>query len=255
MAAYRISSPSWSGGGGPIRWRSWLPTLLALLVVAGTVSLGNWQTRRAEYKAGLQARMDAAARQAPVEIGPGEVDGKALDLHPVRVRGRWIEARTVLLDNRLHQGRPGYMVVTPLCPVAAEGPCTLVLRGWMPQGADRRATPAVATPAGVVDVTGRARVPPERVYELSAHVVEGRVWQNLTLERFRAWSGLSLQPVWVEQSSDSPDGLVREWEKVDARVERHLGYALQWYALAVLTGVLWGFFTWRAWRLRTEGRA
>ena len=78
---------------------------------------------------------------------------------------------------------------------------------------------------------------------------EGKVWQNVTLERFSAWSGLALEPYVVEQHSALDDGLVRDWPRAGAGVEMHESYALQWYSLAALSLVL--FF---ALNLKSEKR-
>ena len=39
--------------------------------------------------------------------------------------------------------------------------------------------------------------------------------------------------------ADRDDGLVREWPDPGSGVDKHLGYAFQWYALAVLVAGLW----------------
>ena len=62
--------------------------------------------------------------------------------------------------------------------------------------------------------------------------------QNVDLGAFAADTGLALQPIVIEQRSDSGDGLLREWPRPDAGIERHEGYALQWYSLAALAVVL-----------------
>jgi cytochrome oxidase assembly protein ShyY1 len=53
--------------------------------------------------------------------------------------------------------------------------------------------------------------------------------------RVAAASGLQLQPFVLEQVS--PDGsegvLLRDWPKPDLGVDKHRGYAFQWYALAL----------------------
>jgi len=63
--------------------------------------------------------------------------------------------------------------------------------------------------------------------------VEGKVWQNLTLERYRDAFPLALQPVVIQQESPLDDGLVREWDAPDLGVDKHRGYAFQWLALAL----------------------
>jgi cytochrome oxidase assembly protein ShyY1 len=65
------------------------------------------------------------------------------------------------------------------------------------------------------------------------------VWQNLVLDRYREWSKLELQPIVIQQTSPAADGLVREWGPPDAGADRHRGYALQWFALAVLALLLY----------------
>jgi surfeit locus 1 family protein len=67
---------------------------------------------------------------------------------------------------------------------------------------------------------------------LDANTEEGIVWQNLVLARYAKWSGLKLQPVVLQQTSEAADGLVRVWERPDSGADRHRGYAFQWYALA-----------------------
>src|SRR2546426_11666174 len=64
--------------------------------------------------------------------------------------------------------------------------------------------------------------------------LQGRVRQNVDLGAFAADTGLALQPIVIEQRSDSGDGLQREWPRADAGIERHESYALQWYSLAAL---------------------
>ena len=51
--------------------------------------------------------------------------------------------------------------------------------------------------------------------------------------------GLTLQPVVIQQTSDTSDGLAREWERPDTGVDRHRSYALQWYSFAALAAVLY----------------
>ena len=54
----------------------------------------------------------------------------------------------------------------------------------------------------------------------------------------RNWSGLALQPVFLEQHSELGDGLLRDWPKPDFGIDRHTSYAMQWYLIAALAVVL-----------------
>ena len=109
----------------------------------------------------------------------------------------------------------------------------LVNRGWVAAGARRDSPPRIQTPAGVETVEGIAVVPSSRILELDAKTEEGMVWQNLVLARYAKWSGLKLQPIVLQQTSDAADGLVRAWARPDVGTAKHSGYAFQWYALAI----------------------
>ena len=60
----------------------------------------------------------------------------------------------------------------------------------------------------------------------------------MTREQFSAWSGLELEPYAIEQHSPLADGLVRDWPRAEFGAEKNESYALQWYALAALSLIL-----------------
>ena len=132
-------------------------------------------------------------------------------------RGRFDPRHGVLIDNRIHRGVAGYHVVMPLELDGAASRYVLVNRGWIAGNADRSRLPEVRTPADTVEITGLAVVPSRRFLELSDQVAEGRVWQNLTLERYRRAVPIALQPVVIQQESALDDGLVREWDPPESR--------------------------------------
>ena len=201
------------------------------------VSLGNWQSRRAAEKRELGIALDRAAQAAPIELPAGTVD--LIHKH-VAARGTFIAERTVLLDNKLRGGRPGYEVVTPL-RISSESQ-VLVNRGWVAAPASRDTLPEVRTPAGEVRIDGIALA--RLAHALEPQASSGRVRQNLDIAAFGAETGLQLLPIVVEQHSDSGDGLVREWPRPDLGIETHEGYSLQWYsfaALAVVLGIVFSF--------------
>lgn len=214
-----------------------VPALAAAGVIALTISLGNWQVGRARQKEVLQQRLEALRNEPPVDLGATPVDAQAIDLRQVEARGEWQPRFVVLHDNRVVRGVAGYHVLMPL-KIEGSAMHVLVNRGWIAASPDRSRLPAVTTPAGVVSIAGMARVPSTKVFELAPERSTGPVWQNVTLPRYRAWSRLELQPIVIEQTSAAADGLVREWDRPDFGIDRHRGYAFQWYALAGLTGVL-----------------
>jgi surfeit locus 1 family protein len=212
-------------------------SLLALAGVAATVSLGNWQTRRAEEKLARQALLES--RQGTALAMPTQAVAAAdYEWARVAARGEFVPRHTVLLDNKLLQGRAGYHVLTPL-KLEGGGMHLLVDRGWIAAGPSREVLPKIETPAGPQTLEGIAVIPSSRFVELGSDTQSGPVWQNLTLARFRQWSELDLQPVVLQQTSDSKDGLARVWDRPDLGIDKHRGYALQWYSFAILIFILY----------------
>lgn len=243
-------------------FRFWLITLAALAAMAATASLGRWQLSRAAQKEALQAAIDArqalppadgaqlrsaaaAAAAASRGQGPAAPGVQALLHRPAQLRGHWVAGATVFLDNRQMHGRPGFYVVTPLRLEGGDA-AVLVQRGWVPRDfQDRTRLPDVPTPAGLVQVAGRLAPEPSRLYTLgAAGAGEGasRIRQNLDLGAYAAETGLALLPLSVLQTGGPGDGLQRDWPVVDSGVDKHYGYAFQWFGLCGLVAILYVWF-------------
>jgi surfeit locus 1 family protein len=179
----------------------------------------------------------------PMDLAASPLRAEDVEFRAVRVRGEWIADRTIFIDNKIRDGVVGYHVVMPL-RIANGNLHVLVNRGWVAAPALRSELPRVATSSGEVEVIGIARAPTRRFLELSDRIEEGeqgRVWQNLTIERFHAWSGLALQPVVIFQQNAGDDKLLREPVAPEAgglNADRHRGYALTWFGLALVTLIL-----------------
>jgi len=240
----------------PFGPRFWLVTLAAIVAMVATASLGRWQLSRAAQKEALQAAIDARAALPPLRAG--DLPGKSADelLHRrVALRGQWLPAATVFLDNRQMQGRAGFFVFTPLR--VADGAVVLVQRGWAPRDfQDRGRLPPVDTPGGEVALEGRIAGPPARLYEFAAAAHEGasRIRQNLDLAAYGAETGLSLLPLTVVQTGADGEGLSRDWPPIDSGVSKHYGYAFQWFGLCGLVAILYVWFQFVR-RIHRPGRA
>lgn len=215
----------------------WVPSLAAAAFIALTIALGNWQTRRAEEKLEAGRMLDEAARGPVLQVPPARVGSAGFERRRVAARGTFVAGDTFFLDNKVMHGAVGYHVVTPL-RLESGGMHVLVNRGWIAAG-DRSRLPDVPLPEGVQTIEGVAVVPGTRFLELAPEAESGSLRQNLVLPREEKRLALSLQPFVIEQTSDARDGLVRAWERPDSGVERHRGYALQWYSFAALAAVLY----------------
>jgi surfeit locus 1 family protein len=210
---------------------SFWPPLAAVAGIVLTLALGNWQLGRGNEKSALAERILAANRDALIALPAVEIKAEDVAWRRVEVRGRFEPKYAVFIDNRILRGAVGYDVVMPL-RIGDSERYVLVNRGWVAATDSRSRVPLVTTPSEAVTVIGLATVPSRRYLELSTKVAEGNVWQNLTLERYRAAVSIMLQPVVIQQENDLGDGLERVWGAPDFGVEKHYGYAFQWFALA-----------------------
>ena len=208
-----------------------------------TLRLGVWQLDRAHQKNALAAQMAERSQAAPLaasDLAQTSTEAEAQHWRRVELRGRWLAARTVFLDNRPMDGRPGFIVVTPL--QLAAGDAVLVQRGWAPRSqGDLTALPPVATPAGDVTVRGLIAPPPSRLFEFAADA-SGPIRQNLDLASSSREIGMTLRPLSIRQIDGAADGLLRHWTQPAVDVSVNYGYAFQWFALAALIAGLYVWF-------------
>jgi surfeit locus 1 family protein len=212
-------------------------TIAAAAVFALTVSAGNWQRHRAQEKTELGRQLQAAERAPRRNVPSVVVPAADVQHRSVEVRGRFVPELGFFLDNKVLRGTPGYQLVMPF-NIAGGNVHVLVNRGWIAWN-DRTRVPAVPTSLQEQSIQGRAVVPSSRFVELGPVERSGPLRQNLVLEREQRRTGLALQPWIIEQTSDAPDGLARVWERPDMGVERHIGYAVQWYVFATLTVIFY----------------
>ena len=219
------------------RVRAVVALLVTLVGVALAARLGIWQLDRAGQKIALQTSLEARSREPALDattLARAPLAAEAQHHRRVSLRGRWLAERTVFLDNRQMDGKVGFFVVTPLALTPGSG-VVLVQRGWAPRNfTSRTALPALTTPAGTVAVDGLVAPAPSRLFEF-ADAASGPIRQNLDIASFARDTGLDLLPLSVLQQ-DAPgstaDGLLRHWPAPAADVQKHYGYAFQWFALA-----------------------
>lgn len=221
--------------------------LAALLAVAVTLSLGRWQLQRAAYKENLQSQaiqragLPALAQEALLALDAVAV--RAQVQRRATVRGHWLSQHTVALDNRQMLDKQGFFILTPL-QLEPSGDVVLVQRGWLPRNFQQRdALLPFATPSGTVEVDATIALAPARLYAFDSSE-RGPIRQNLDPSAFARETGLPLRDFMLIQQGPPGDGLLREWAAPSLGIERHYGYAFQWFSLAALVAGLYFWFQW-----------
>ena len=228
-----------------------VPTLAALLVIVVTARMGIWQLDRAAQRDMAAEKLRAAHLAPPIALGPQPLaDVQAVAFYPAQARGEWVPEKVIFLDNQVYQGQAGFQILMPL-RLAGSGLHVLVNRGWVKSMADRQHLPRILTAGGVQTIEGDIHPRTPRVGSVSRNAREGAIWSEVTPETFAAWSGLSMQPLILYQTNHAEDGLIRDWPAPDSGAERNRGYAVQWFALAAMTFIFWGYYFFRA-RIRAS---
>jgi len=225
--------------------------LLAVTGVATLLcSLGFWQLSRGYYKQALLNSAEVATTQAPysgqdlLQLSPPA----QARYHPVRLRGRLVNERTVLLDNKINNGQAGYEVLVPM----ALDNHTLVLinRGWIPLGRSRKQLPDIRALKDEVIIEGYldfAYLNPLLRAALEDNTVQWPLrMQQVDTKLLGQLMNKAIFPMLVVLDKKSPYGFaLSERKAIGLSPERHFGYAVQWFSLALTLLVCYGILLWR----------
>lgn len=227
---------------------------LALAVVALFCTLGHWQWQRMHEKQALLLQADTARARAAALA-------QALQAPPalrwVHGRGRFLPG-VVLLDNQLREGRAGVKVYQAFVADGVPRP-VLVDLGWIALPADRT-LPAVAALEGEHTLQGLLAPAPSAGLALGPAMAQAgphtwlatRIDPQAIAQRLQLPApGLPAQVLRLDPAL--PLGHVRDLDLLPNTLPpaRHLGYAVQWFAMALAVLVLALVLEWRSRRPRS----
>lgn len=225
-------------GRRQFRPAAWSVALTGVGVVLFLV-LGNWQLERAAFKESVRSTYEQrlALDYQGLDLSLARAD---MEYRKLRLRGRFDNAHSFLLDNQVYQGQAGYHVLTPL-QLADSDRVILVNRGWAAWGPSREAAPDIPAPIDAQSVTGIASFPSEPTLQLGRHEFSAQWPQLITwidIESLRVQYSNRLLPFVLWQAPEQPGHFVREWNPLWLPPEKSRAYALQWFLFAVLAIVL-----------------
>jgi len=215
------------------------PTIATLVMFPLLVHLGFWQLDRAEEKRRSAAAFSTGQLKPPEAINKSMASNiQDVFWYPVAGNGSY-HSISILLDNRIRDGRAGYDVLTPL--IASDGTAVLVDRGWIPANANRSKSPEFDAFPSATSYQGNLGPPPATGISINEHATEIeqlndstiRV-QKIDVELLSSELSLPLMKGVVYLSNDSPDGFRRDWPTPGFNPEKHEAYATQWFVMAVI---------------------
>jgi len=222
----------------------WRITLFTLVLLPLLISLGFWQLQRAEEKATMAAAFADQQGRSPTALDAVH-DRSPQDLAylPVRLRGRYRDELTFLLDNRIQRGRYGNEALTVF--ELEGGALALVNRGWLAADAGRATLPVVPAVPGQRVITGHVYVAPGEPYLLGEQQLAGP-WpiriQAVEMDKMAGVAGIppeTLFPYPVRIDAGQPGALSVDWQVINVSSAKHTGYAVQWFSMAAVLALIY----------------
>lgn len=230
------------------------PALATLLGVAFLISLGNWQMQRLSWKRGLIGSIAERVHAPPVTLALAEERanlGGDVEYTRVKVEGNELNDREIHLYALDDQYGPGFHVITPLR--LADGSIVLVNRGFVPNELKDPAKRAAGQIAGDVTATGLLRVADVQTMFVPANDAQRNIWYWRDIGAMAETLGADAPRVhqYIIDAEANPPA-PGDWPKGGVtRLElpnRHLEYALTWYALAATLVAVFAAFAITRWR-------
>jgi len=215
-------------------FRFFIPAALIVATLALLISLGFWQLDRADEKRAIEDQI-ASANSGDVEIVASTEFLKEKEYYHVRLQGSYIDDKQFIYDNQIVDQISGYYVLTPLV-LKGDSKAVLINRGFIPWNGRRDKLADIDVGAKLTEVKVQISKPVKRM-ELEASELTGDfpvLIQALDLDEMSAIASLDFASVIGLLSPESDNGFVRQWEPYTGSIERHIGYAIQWFLMALV---------------------
>ncbi len=239
-----------------LEWRTLLATALLVPLLC---YLGVWQLARADEKRALIGRLEARASEPAIGVAAAlRLPQAELADRRVQFSATALGNQYLLLDNRLRDGRFGYDIVAFVEGDEFILPLNL---GWVPGDRSRLTLPQVVLPLALPDIEARIYIPsgdafllgdnmlPDALPAVVQHVLL-KDWRDAIEARFER----ALFPFELRIDQSSPFAFRADWPVVNQSPDKHTGYAVQWFTMAVVLFVAFLFRSSNLWNV-LRGRA
>jgi surfeit locus 1 family protein len=243
--------------------RRWLLiTLLVIVGVAVLARLGKWQLDRLAQRRALNASVQAQIAAPVLDLsGSALQDNLAnMEYRKVTVVGEYDFSQQVALSNQVEGSEWGVHLITPL-RIQGTNTAVLVDRGWVPvQGSEsgdwsKYDEPGTVTVRGVIrDSQIKSDLGLRSDPTLAPGQTGLKAWNFVNVSRISQQVSMPLLPVYIQEAPDPSwaGQPVRTQPQLDLSEGPHLGYAIQWFAFAILLAGGYPFFILRQERKEKE---
>lgn len=198
------------------------------------ISLGIWQLHRYEYKKILLKNYQQRISMKPLSLKElNQYSDK--NFLPIKVKGHYENNKVILLQNRIHQHQVGYEVIMPF-KAKNQNKILLVNRGWIAEQKNLTKKSKLFSVYGQQTIQGYVRILGEYQFILGEALINPGHWplliQKIDFHQLHQLLKTPLYHFVLRLDPQEANGFVRDWKLMSVLPERHLGYAIQWFAMA-----------------------
>ncbi len=226
------------------RW--WWKTLLVIAAMVFMAGLGNWQLQRLEQRRAYNAQLLLKLNSAPIVVDGGPLPDEPAELvnRKATVQGRYDFSGQVAIKNQSYLGQPGVYLVTPF-QIDGTDQMILVNRGWVPyqEGSSDRWGQFDESPEATLSGYLQKSQKMPNGSTTAVDTLPQEAWFRLDIEAIQTQIAHPLMPVYLDLAPEPG----RLSSTLPVRVEpdtaldegSHLSYAIQWYAFALIAGIVY----------------
>lgn len=212
------------------KWRMGF-SLLCLFFFIVFILLGTWQLKRYDYKKNLLKTYHDRVSLPPKNFLEFIQTKNDIQFQSVSVEGSFLNELTLLIQNQMHNNQEGYEVLTPL-KIKNEHRLLLVDRGWVKK--PKASVDLAIKPMGHHEVVkGYIKLLNEYRFILGKNILNPNqtpiVIQKIDIDELSRLMRFEFFPFMLRL-----DGLENDGGITSILPERHLGYAIQWFVMAMV---------------------
>ncbi len=230
-----------------------IPTLATIILVPILVSLGLWQLDRADQKREIDNGVIQAQAMEPLDLNSfvdkgniKESDFSREFYRSASLSGHYDTTHQYLLDNRTYKGRAGYHVLTPFL-LDHTNQSILVNRGWVTYQGTRDNIPDITITKSIIGIKGIMKKQGRAIVLDSKSNTENKdsvkleekypkLIQSIQLTKLgkevEKELNVKLLPIIIELDKADKTGFIRDWQPYYGSIDKHIAYAVQWFAFA-----------------------
>ena len=215
-----------------------LPSILITATFAFLVSLGFWQLERADEKRGIEASIKQA-NTGSVELIKKEEGLQSKEYYEVRLQGKYLSDKQFIYDNQIVDQVSGYYVLTPYA-LEGQSKSILINRGFIPWNGRRDKLADIVIGQETREIKVQISKPIKRM-ELKPSEVGIQfpvLIQSIDLQDMADRAKVDFSSVIGLLDASASNGFIRKWEPYTGSIEKHIGYAVQWFLMALVLAII-----------------